>query len=247
MKATMPSRKNLATLMVSSQMAPSRLSQKFNFTIPEWKTFKAMGLCSSLLHRVTSRVLIGTELCRNEEYVSSSMKFSESVFMNGIIMSAIPLGPFRRLVAWVGSFNHRRNLRKVMNLLVPVVEKRIRDQAAGIDQSIHNDATQWSIELAEKTPKEGNPERIAHQILQNLWAGSGAPGGMVTQMVYQTLMYPEYVEPMRAEVRKSVDEFGWTDKALSSMKLVDSFIKETNRMYPNGSSKSEKFLLIYIC
>jgi hypothetical protein len=174
------------------------------------------------LHRVTSRVLIGEELCRDQKYIDSSIGFSMSVFMNGVIWSTIPLGPFRTLISKIGSFYHRRNLQKNVNLLLPVIKKRM----------------EWTLELANPGPKEQKPTRLAHQILQNLWAASGAPGGLVTQLIFQVLMCPEYMEPLQAEITAAVEEYGWTDKALTEMRLTDSFIREVNRLYPNGCSKS---------
>lgn len=196
-----------------------------------------MQLCSTLMHRVTCRVLVGEELCRNPEWIRASLDFSGSVFTNGVILSTIPLGPLRRWMSWLGSFQHRRNLRKAMDLVVPVVQKRLRDMAEHPDSPRPADATQWTIELAGPEPKERTPERIAHQILQNLWAGSGAPGGMLTQLVYQVLWQPQYLEPMREEIRQAVEEHGWTDKMLNNIPKVDSFLRETNRLHPSGVGK----------
>ncbi|KAH8723056.1 cytochrome P450 [Phaeosphaeriaceae sp. PMI808] len=217
------------------------LVDECNFAFPadlgeakDWKSYKAFELCSSLMHRVTSRILIGEELCRDPRYIESSLRFSESVFMNGVILSSIPLGPFRAIASYIGSFKHRQNMQKVMSLVTPVIEKRLQDLEQNPGDPSPNDAVQWTIELASPGKLERTPHRLAHQVLQNLWAGSGAPGGMLTQMIYQVLMYPELLEPMRDEIRKAVDEHGWTDKMLNSIPHVDSFLRETNRLYPNG-------------
>ncbi|RHZ55558.1 cytochrome P450 [Aspergillus thermomutatus] len=200
-----------------------------------WKTYNALQICSTLMHRVTSRILIGEEICRDPEYIRLSMKFSESVFMNGVMLSTLSLGPFRKMVSWIGSFGHRRTLNKLMQLLIPVIEKRLEEMKRDPTGPRPFDMVQFTIELAGPSDKEKTPERLAHQILQNLWAGSGAPGGLLTQMVYQVLTYPEYLEPMREEIRSAIAEHGWTDKMLNNIPLVDSFLRETNRLYPNGA------------
>lgn len=210
--------------------------RKLTFT--EWESYKAFELCSSLMHRVTSRILIGKELCRDPRYIKSSLKFSESVFMNGVILSSIPLGPFRAIASYIGSFKHRQNMQKVLSLVIPVIEKRMEKLEQDPKGTHPNDAVQWTIELSGPDKRERTPRRLAHQVLQNLWAGSGAPGGMLTQMIYQVLMHPELLEPMREEIRHAVNEHGWTDKMLNNMPLVDSFLRETNRLYPNGVGKS---------
>lgn len=197
-----------------------------------------MELFSNIMHRVTSRILVCKELCRKPEYIKASLDFSNSVFMNGVILSTIPLGPFRKFISWLGSFNHRRHLNKAMKLLIPVIEERLRDLEQSPDGPKPVDALQWTIEQSSSDKKERTPTRLAHQVLQNLWAGSGAPGGMLTQMIYQVLWCPEYLEPMREEIRASVAEHGWTDKMLNNIPKVDSFLRETNRLYPNGVSES---------
>jgi cytochrome P450 len=187
------------------------------------------------MHRVTSRILIGEEICRDPEYIKLSMKFSESVFMNGVMLSTLSLGPFRKMVSWIGSFAHRRTLNQLIRLLIPVIEKRLEEMKRDPTGPKPFDMVQFTIELTGPSDKEKTPERMAHQVLQNLWAGSGAPGGLLTQMVYQVLTYPEYLEPMREEIRSAIAEHGWTDKMLNNIPLVDSFLRETNRLYPNGA------------
>ena len=154
--------------------------------------------------------------------------------MNGVILSSIPLGPFRTVASYVGSFKHRQNMQKVMSLITPIIERRIQDIEENPDGPRPNDSIQWTIELAGPGKLERTPRRLAHQVLQNLWAGSGAPGGMLTQMIYQVLMHPELLEPMRGEIQKASNEHGWTDKMLNSIPYVDSFLRETNRLHPNG-------------
>lgn len=201
-----------------------------------------MEICSTLMHRVTSRILIGEELCRNPDYIRLSMKFSESVFRNGVMLSTLPWGPLRPLVSWLGSVSHRRTLRQVMKLVVPVVEQRLAKIEAEPSAPQPLDMVQWTIELAGPG-SERAPTRLAHQILQNLWAGSGAPGGLLTQMVFQVLWCPEYLEPMRQEIKASVEAHGWTDKMLNNIPLVDSFLRETNRLHPNGVSMYKSRLI----
>ncbi|KAJ5427436.1 hypothetical protein N7491_007878 [Penicillium cf. griseofulvum] len=198
-----------------------------------WRSYNALQICSTLMHRVTSRILVGEELCRNPDYIRLSMKFSESVFMNGVMLSTFSWGPLRRVVSWIGSIYHRRNLRRVMELITPVVEKRLANLEQDPTGPKPLDMVQWTIELAGPG-KEMTPKRLAHQILQNLWAGSGAPGGMLTQMIFQVLWCSDHLEPMRKEVQSAVQEHGWTDKMLNNIPLVDSFLRETNRLHPNG-------------
>lgn len=201
----------------------------------EWKNVYAARTFSRIMHRVTSRILISSELCRNRDFIDLSMQFAESIFVSGITLTMIPMGPFRKIGSWVGAFVHRRRLQRALRVLLPFVEQRLARKAGNPRLASHLDAMDWTIELTESTSEKNNARRIALYLLHNLWAGSAAPAGLVTQMVYQLLMEPSYLEPIRTEAEKAVSRYGWTEKALNDMPLQDSFIREISRLYPTGS------------
>ncbi|KAJ4390992.1 hypothetical protein N0V93_004591 [Gnomoniopsis smithogilvyi] len=209
--------------------------------VPDWAPFRASATLSSIMHRTTSRVLAGSDLCRDERFLKTSQVFSESLFINGLLLTMLPLGPFRRTISRIFSVFHRRNLRKAVDVVLPVVQARLEyfqqiDRHSSLQQMDEPlDAIQWSLDLSKYNTKEHNPQNISLLLLHNLWAGSAAPGGLVTQMVFQILLQPHYIDPLRAEACKAFDTYGVTDKALSSMVLMDSFIREINRMYPTGA------------
>ena len=178
---------------------------------------------------------MSAELCRNEDFLTCSQKFTDSLFMNGLALSMIPFGPFRKLGSWVGSVGHRRNLQKAVQTVLPEVSRRMAEEAYDDAKRSRLDAICWTLELARYAPGEYESYRIALQLLHNLWAGSAAPGGLVTQVVFQVLMKPEYLEPLRSESAEVVSRYGWSDQALNNMPLLDSFIREINRLYPTGS------------
>ncbi|KAK1035426.1 hypothetical protein LTR74_018885, partial [Friedmanniomyces endolithicus] len=57
-----------------------------------------------------------------------------------------------------------------------------------------------------------------------------------TQLLTQTLidmcMHPALLEPLRKEVTAATEEHGFTTAGLYNMKLLDSVIKETQRLKP---------------
>lgn len=60
-----------------------------------------------------------------------------------------------------------------------------------------------------------------------------------TDMTLQTLLdlclHPELIEPMRTEIVTVLGTEGWKKTALSNLKLMDSVIKESQRMKPVSS------------
>lgn len=213
----------------------------------DWKCFMAADLIGKVMHRTTSRVLIGPELCRDKTYLKTSQKLANSIFIHGVVMSMLPFrSSLRMIYDFCLTAFHNRNLRKAMKAIVPVVEARFEEfqmrdrQNKGREKGMTEriDAIEWSLDISKGNAKEHNPQWIALSLLHNIWAGSAAPAGLVTQMLFQVLVEPshKYLEPLRAEAMAAVEAHGgFTHEALGNMPLTDSFIREINRVYPVGS------------
>jgi len=206
-----------------------------------WKAFSAATLISKITHRATSRIIVGQELCRNDRYLAAAQNLLNFIFINGLVISMLPLGPLRRSLSYPLSVFHRVRLRQAMREILPTVqarcdEYRIQRQAKEDNQrSDKLDGIEWSIELAQARKEEPQPERIAATLLHTAWAGSPSTAGLITQMVFQVLLEPQCLEPLRTEAETAFRTFGFTDVALGNMVLMDSFIRETNRLYPTGA------------
>src|ERR1700761_432967 len=46
--------------------------------------------------------------------------------------------------------------------------------------------------------------------------------------------YPEYIEPLREEVKSVTDEDGWTKNSMVKLRRMDSFIREMPRVDPGS-------------
>ncbi|KAK7516260.1 cytochrome P450 monooxygenase [Phyllosticta citriasiana] len=169
-------------------------------TANEWKTVQAFPTFTSMAHRITIAILLGKELARNKDFIETSQSFNRSLFISAILINGVALGPLRNVVAWFAAIKHRSDLSRCTKHLVPKIEKT-RSQMDKYD-----DAVKWMIELAKDDPVESKPQRMAHQLMHLMFAGSSAPGGLVVQMVYQVLTSPEYLEPLRREIASMLEE-----------------------------------------
>ncbi|PSN66994.1 SirB protein [Corynespora cassiicola Philippines] len=195
----------------------------------EWKTVQVFPTFTEMAHRITCRILLGEELARNKDFIQESQSFNRSLFISAILINGIALGPLRNAVAWLAATKHRAHLSRCTKHLLPKIEKT-RNSHDEFD-----DAVKWMLELAEGDETESRPDRMAKQLMHLMFAGSSAPGGLVVQMVYQILMSPEYMEPLRKEIRDTIEETGgFTASFLSRTPLMESFVRETMRLYPTG-------------
>ncbi|KAF7621828.1 hypothetical protein AFLA_008380 [Aspergillus flavus NRRL3357] len=205
--------------------------------LPDWKKFNVSNLIAAIVHRTTNRILVGKKLCRNEEYLAITTKFSRSLFISGIFWNFVRLGPLRKLVAWLTIGLHLRDRNAAAKVLLPHVLARRQEKESGVDVATkYPDALQWTIDTAPSFPGDDEPLHQVYHMLHLTFAASSASGVGVTQCLLNVLAYPEYLEPLREEISTVVARHGgWTDKALSQMSLLDSFIRETMRLHPAGS------------
>jgi cytochrome P450 len=214
------------------QVNPARSPTKRLLPSTEWKTFKTVDLFIMISHRVVSRLLAGEELCRDENFIQTSLKFGDSVFVTGLIISQLPFGPFRGIAGWVLAQYHRLLLRRVMRMVEPVVQKRMIEAREKGTVPRYDDSIEWAIKIDEA--HERDSRTISLEMLHILEAAAGAPGAMISEMMYQLLVEPHYIQPLRKEIQQAKAGNPSLNEMLQKLPLMDSFIMEINRMFPVG-------------
>ncbi|KAM7191669.1 Cytochrome P450 [Rhypophila sp. PSN 637] len=219
-------------------------------TPEDWTPFPAAQLLNNIVLRTTSSILIGPELCRNDNFLEIFQQFGISIFNNGFLCSMLPplpgfiRRPLRQLFT---SLLHKKALNRAVKLVQPVVQARFdkfqsKANPSVSEEEIEQDALQLTLSLTQSThPAEHNPERITLSLLHNLWASNAGPAETLTNMIFQILHDPVYLPILRSEAEKSFKTHGsFTHRALSpnNMPLLDSFIREINRLYPTDSVTS---------
>lgn len=81
-------------------------------------------------------------------------------------------------------------------------------------------------------------ERLAKQQLGLIFAAVHTTSMTTTNVLYSLAVTPEYVEPLREEIRNAMADNGGTinSRALGQMVKLDSYMKEVNRVYTPGLS-----------
>ncbi|RMZ66215.1 ent-kaurene oxidase [Pyrenophora seminiperda CCB06] len=198
----------------------------------EWKSFTTVELVIMISHRVVSRLIAGEQLARNEKFLRLSRSFADSLMMTGMAIAVLPLGPLRKPLGWLMAQYHRWTLQKVVVIAEPVIAERLAEAREGKDCPQYNDSIEWAIRL--DTPPERDSRTMTLEMLHILEAAGGAPGAMMSEMIYQLLAEPEYIQPLEEELKAALASSESLNDALQKCPLMESFIMETNRMYPVG-------------
>ncbi|KAJ0384391.1 hypothetical protein COL922a_008446 [Colletotrichum nupharicola] len=201
---------------------------------PEWRSVPAKDAILDLVARLSSRVFLGDELCRNEAWLRVTKDYTVISFMAAMKLTFVPR-PLRPLVHWFlpGCRLVRQHLAQARALISGVIEQRRaakREAAAkGEEAPSYNDAIEW----AEMECKGQAYDAAVFQLTLSF-----AAIHTTTDLLAQTMLFlanqPELITPLREEVVQVLKAEGWRKTALYNMKLMDSALKETQRMKPNS-------------
>lgn len=187
-----------------------------------------------LITCITARLFVGSCLCRDEEWLSTTVRFSENAWKLGVFLRLFPdlVKPLIQIFcppAWKLS----KYRKKAQNIITPIIVERRKAEAAG-DESYQkpNDFLQWMMDDANEY--DGRPDKLAHRLLIMTLASSFTTTMAVTQTFFDLCARPEYIEPLREEIRDAVQNSDglWTKKALTKMRKLDSFMRESQRTNP---------------
>ncbi|KAI8714881.1 hypothetical protein NCS52_01209000 [Fusarium sp. LHS14.1] len=182
----------------------------------EWHDIPMRDKVLQLVARISSRVFLGPELW----------------FFAGEDLRMWPEF-VRPLVHWFlpGCRKLRADVKEARSMINSVVEERRKRNreltAAGQDIPDYNDAIAWF----DKAAKGAAYDRAAMQLSLSL-AAIHTTTDLLTQVLTRISQNPEILKPLREEMISVLREEGWSKTSLYKMKLLDSVIKESQRMKP---------------
>ncbi|KAF6813799.1 cytochrome p450 monooxygenase [Colletotrichum plurivorum] len=204
-------------------------------TFTEKKDWHAIPLRTTILHfvaRISSRVFLGTELCRNEDWLKITKEYTMNAFATADQLREWP-APLRHIVHWFmpGCQKARAQVAEAARIIRPIIDERramkAAAAAAGREPPQFNDAMDW-FEQASK----GNHYDPAISQLFLSTVAIHTTTDLLDQVLIDLAQNPEMIEPLRKEVMDVLSEGGWKKTSLYSMKLLDSVVKESQRLKP---------------
>lgn len=186
---------------------------------------------SGIIARASSRMMGGTQLSRNQEWISTSINFTTDTWL-----AAQRLKQFHPIVrplvsGWIPEMaNVREHQAIARRVIVPIMESRLQSRSAPVDllQMLWDDA-----QGEDKTP-----EFLAYTALAVSFAAIRTSSSVPTHLLYDLCARPEYVNPLREEIEAMLAEEGsFTKAGINKLEKLDSFMKESNRFSPLVFSK----------
>ncbi|KAM0543466.1 hypothetical protein ACHAPJ_012264 [Fusarium lateritium] len=196
---------------------------------PEWHEFKLQESLMSIVSRMSSRVFMGEELCRDDEWNKASEYYALKAFQAGHVLDQIP--------RWLRPYIHwflpccqevRRALSVARKQLAPHIVQREEIKAEALargEKSPFDDGIEWFAQMGSTRPAADC------QISLSLVANHTTTD-LFSETMLNIAAHPELFEPLREEVIRVLGEHGLKKTGLYELKLMDSVLKETQRLKP---------------
>ncbi|KAK5119704.1 hypothetical protein LTR85_007280 [Meristemomyces frigidus] len=208
--------------------------QRFMPQCKDWTAVKIYPVLARIVAQISGRVLVGSELCRDEEWLRISIEFSTDAFGAARALRAGNKYPWSMLLDSYTSpsvARIREGRKKAAALLRPICEKRLASMSDPAWKR-PNDGNQWLLD-SHAHSGESIDEVVKSQLRLTMAAIHNTTMS-ITNDIFDLLAHPEYTECLREEVQQVLaEEGGWTKQALTKMRKLDSFMKESQRMTPS--------------
>lgn len=179
--------------------------------------------------------MVGSELCSNDEWVGQSV----GTTINVMTASQSVRAKYHPWTRWLAQYLDEptkvvvKSRKRAVELLRPVLEARkaaLDSQSKG-EKSKYNDGVQWLLEQYRGQGKELTAERLAQDELFLTIASTHSTSATLLSTLYDLIDHPEALKEIREEISQMQAQNPTVNRqALNEMRVLDSFMKESQRI-----------------
>ncbi|KAF2646813.1 cytochrome P450 [Massarina eburnea CBS 473.64] len=196
----------------------------------EWQQTSLRTFFNGLIVRLSTRVFFGKELCQNQEYLNHVVSWGTLVLMVNITLRQWPL-LLRRVVHMLHPLSRQlRNERAATSKIVaPIIHERLDQKQQGQKSAKVSDMVGWMEEIVQK--KKAKMDLVDGQLFMAFVAVE-TTSTTVAYLMLDLLDHPDAIPRLRKEIISVLRNGGWKKTSLQQMKLLDSAMKESQRLHP---------------
>ncbi|KAJ5265329.1 hypothetical protein N7524_006347 [Penicillium chrysogenum] len=212
----------------------------------EWAEICLREHVLQLVARLSSRVFLGDAGANNSAWLRITTEYTKTAYIAAYLLRLWPpvLRPF---VHWF--IPHCRKLRaqvaEARHIIVGIIEQRHQGRVAAelASQPVpqYNDAIEW-FEQDYATTRDGRHDPAVAQLIL-AQAAIETTTDFLTQVILDLAQHPELIGTLREEVAGAIQEGGWRKSSLYDMKLLDSVLKESQRLKPLAMTSMHRLVL----
>ncbi|EFQ36853.1 uncharacterized protein GLRG_11999 [Colletotrichum graminicola M1.001] len=200
----------------------------------EWHEVQLLPRMLDIIAQTSSRVFLGEELCRNEDWLRITKTYTSKAFVLAGKLGNIPR-PFRPLLHWfIPGMKELRDLcAKAEAIIQPIYNARQKAKARALADGkaipTYDDCIEWAEAEAHASYQ---PAMLQMNIAVAAFHNTAE---LLSRVVLNIAHHPHIIRELREEAIDVLKADGWRKTALSKMKKLDSVIKETLRLKPSGT------------
>ncbi|KAG4432671.1 hypothetical protein IFR05_011849 [Cadophora sp. M221] len=198
----------------------------------EWREVKLQTDVLTWVARLSSRIFNGEELTRNEDWLRISKDYTINTFTALAVCKFFPV-PFRWLAerALPLCRKVRKDRAAGAKILAPILAARKAEIAAakreGREPNLPDDSIEWFRKAAKGRAYDDCDLQLGLSI-----AAIHTTSDLLGQALLNLGTRTEMMEPLRKEAVEVLEKYGWQKVALAELRILDSFLKETQRLKP---------------
>jgi ent-kaurene oxidase len=202
--------------------------------IPGKTQVKAYDTMVRIIAATGSRMLGGQAVSRNTEWLETAALYSMDVVSVAVMLRPYPAFLRPLIAPWLaGTRTLKRHLETAKRTFGPMIAQRLAKKQQNQLDPIHEsekpvDMVQWMVDSARGSDQD--PEVLSHNMLFMSLAAVHTSAATTIHALFDLCANPEYIQPIRDEVTLVIAKHGWTLSAIASMKKLDSFMKESQRL-----------------
>ncbi|KAK7058639.1 hypothetical protein VNI00_002275 [Paramarasmius palmivorus] len=193
----------------------------------DWVKVPTLHKVLNIVVRASNRLFVGLPLCRNEEWKALNIHLTTQVFKGALITNLAPKF-IQPLVHWY--FNPRsKAFATASKLLRPMIIDRLEKlDSNDEDWESPDDLLAWLIKATDGKRERLNPDDLIFRMLSLNMAAIHTTA--FTHALFHLASRPALVKLLRNEMEEAISNEGWTKAAMGKTKMLDSFLKESQRM-----------------
>ncbi|PBL04623.1 cytochrome P450 [Armillaria gallica] len=227
--------RNIASCFADVQ---DEIEAAFRDNIPmteDWIEIPAYETILRIVCRASNRMFVGLPLCRNPEYIKLNINYTIHIFAFGRIINVLPT--VLKMILSLIFTPRRQATAKTEKFLGDTIRERMHQQDVyGKDwPGKPNDLVSWLLDITYGDGKRRSVKDLCDRLLLLNTSAIHTTAMTFTTALYALATHPEYTEILRDEVEAIINEEGYTKSAMGKMNKLDSFVKESQRLYGNPS------------
>ncbi|KAI9658578.1 MAG: hypothetical protein M1821_002138 [Bathelium mastoideum] len=198
----------------------------------EWTSCYFQRMCPELVARLSTRVFLGPVLAHDQDWLHIAVDYTIQLMTAARALRLWPslLQPLvhRFLPECRALQAQTRNARHIIDQ--EVERRRVKweeDMKNGKRVSKTGDTLGWMQELSQ-----GKPFDLTGAQLGLTFAAIHTTSDLLTKILHRLCAHPELFQPLREEMIAVLSKEGWKKTSLYQMRLLDSTLKETQRLDP---------------